>query len=88
MIPLLKVSLECSIWTISYGHMIWAIYVIRAKNDRLVTKERGPQDSNLCGQSPSDFESDSLTTRTEPPWCPPPDRHSFHHPGRPGFLVT
>ena len=23
------------------------------------------QDSNLCGQSPSDFESDSLTTRTE-----------------------
>ena len=26
---------------------------------------RSPQDSNLCGQSPSDFESDSLTTRTE-----------------------
>ena len=27
-------------------------------------KERELQDSNLRGQSPSDFESDSLTTRT------------------------
>ena len=26
------------------------------------------QDSNLCGQSPSDFESDSLTTRTNARW--------------------
>ena len=47
----------------------------RVKNKRpvgeLSPKERGPQDSNLCGQSPSDFESDSLTTRTEPPWCSP-----------------
>ena len=47
-------------------------------------KERGPQDSNLCGQSPSDFESDSLTTRTEPP------RESFLrlHSYRTAFLMT
>ena len=30
-------------------------------------KARELQDSNLCGQSPSDFESDSLTTRTNSP---------------------
>ena len=34
------------------------------ENDSLINKKRQLQDSNLRGQSPTDFESVSLTTRT------------------------